>query len=188
MLAKHGGWVWVQSYATTVRNNRSSRPHCVVSVNYVLTNTECKELQLSENQIQAAKPVSQFVLCQDNYKLRTKAVKQRAKLRSAPYTQQVTRLLQPALSKHYRLPHSVPSSQLPQQMIGSLDCKRPGGWNTENSTASNIHTELRRTADRRCLDDCFSGMNQPTIRSLKDEPNDRYRLLHSTRTGFFLHH
>ncbi|MEQ2262792.1 hypothetical protein XENORESO_021070 [Xenotaenia resolanae] len=140
MLAKHGGWVWVQSYATIVRNNRSSRPHCVVSVNYVLTNTECKELQLSEDQIQAAKPVSQFVLCQDNYKLRTKAVKQRAKHRSAPYTQEVTSLLQPALSKHYRLPHSVRSSQLPQQMIGSLDCKRPGGWNTENSTASNIHT------------------------------------------------
>ncbi|MED6286989.1 putative secreted beta-glucosidase sim1 [Characodon lateralis] len=58
MLAKHGGWVWVQSYATIVHNNRSSRPHCVVSVNYVLTNTECKELQLSEDQIQAAKPVS----------------------------------------------------------------------------------------------------------------------------------
>uniref|UniRef100_A0AAX7SMU9 SIM bHLH transcription factor 1b n=1 Tax=Astatotilapia calliptera TaxID=8154 RepID=A0AAX7SMU9_ASTCA len=37
-LAKHGGWVWVQSYATIVHNSRSSRPHCIVSVNYVLTN------------------------------------------------------------------------------------------------------------------------------------------------------
>ncbi|OBS71814.1 hypothetical protein A6R68_13609 [Neotoma lepida] len=36
-LAKHGGWVWVQSYATIVHNSRSSRPHCIVSVNYVLT-------------------------------------------------------------------------------------------------------------------------------------------------------
>ena len=36
-LAKRGGWVWVQSYATIVHNSRSSRPHCVVSVNYVLT-------------------------------------------------------------------------------------------------------------------------------------------------------
>ncbi|OXB61301.1 hypothetical protein ASZ78_014338, partial [Callipepla squamata] len=35
-LAKHGGWVWVQSYATIVHNSRSSRPHCIVSVNYVL--------------------------------------------------------------------------------------------------------------------------------------------------------
>ncbi|XP_061675966.1 single-minded homolog 1-like isoform X2 [Syngnathoides biaculeatus] len=36
-LAKHGGWVWVQSYATIVHNSRSSRPHCIVSINYVLT-------------------------------------------------------------------------------------------------------------------------------------------------------
>uniref|UniRef100_A0A096LYC0 SIM bHLH transcription factor 2 n=1 Tax=Poecilia formosa TaxID=48698 RepID=A0A096LYC0_POEFO len=53
MLVKHGGWVWVQSYATVVHNSRSSRPHCVVSVNYVLTHrdTECQELQLSEDQV-----------------------------------------------------------------------------------------------------------------------------------------
>lgn len=36
LLAKDGGWVWVQSYATIVHNSRSSRPHCIVSVNYVL--------------------------------------------------------------------------------------------------------------------------------------------------------
>lgn len=35
-LAKDGGWVWIQSYATIVHNSRSSRPHCIVSVNYVL--------------------------------------------------------------------------------------------------------------------------------------------------------
>ena len=35
-LAKNGGWVWLQSYATIVHNSRSSRPHCIVSVNYVL--------------------------------------------------------------------------------------------------------------------------------------------------------
>ncbi|PWA14602.1 hypothetical protein CCH79_00017628, partial [Gambusia affinis] len=88
MLVKHGGWVWVQSYATIVHNSRSSRPHCVVSVNYVLTDTECKELQLSEDQIQVAKLTSQFVLSQDNHKqLRTKDIKQRTKLRPAPYTQ-----------------------------------------------------------------------------------------------------
>nr|XP_057909253.1 single-minded homolog 1-A isoform X1 [Doryrhamphus excisus] len=50
-LAKHGGWVWVQSYATIVHNSRSSRPHCIVSVNYVLTETEYKGLQLSLDQI-----------------------------------------------------------------------------------------------------------------------------------------
>uniref|UniRef100_A0A3Q3K071 SIM bHLH transcription factor 1b n=1 Tax=Monopterus albus TaxID=43700 RepID=A0A3Q3K071_MONAL len=49
-LAKHGGWVWIQSYATIVHNSRSSRPHCIVSVNYVLTETEYKGLQLSLDQ------------------------------------------------------------------------------------------------------------------------------------------
>ena len=35
-LTRGGGWVWVQSYATIVHNSRSSRPHCIVAVNYVL--------------------------------------------------------------------------------------------------------------------------------------------------------
>jgi len=35
-LVKHGGWLWMQSYATIVHNNRSSRPHCIVSVTYVI--------------------------------------------------------------------------------------------------------------------------------------------------------
>lgn len=39
-LTKTGGWVWMQSYATIVHNSRSSRPHCIVSVNYVLTAIE----------------------------------------------------------------------------------------------------------------------------------------------------
>ncbi|XP_059363351.1 single-minded homolog 1-A-like isoform X1 [Carassius carassius] len=55
-LAKQGGWVWVQSYATIVHNSRSSRPHCIVSVNYVLTDTEYKGLQLSLDQVMSAKP------------------------------------------------------------------------------------------------------------------------------------
>lgn len=32
--------MWMQSYVTIVHNSRSSRPHCIVSVNYVLTSTE----------------------------------------------------------------------------------------------------------------------------------------------------
>ncbi|CAH1402521.1 unnamed protein product [Nezara viridula] len=45
-LAKEGGWVWMQSYATIVHNSRSSRPHCIVSVNYVLSDHEAKDLLL----------------------------------------------------------------------------------------------------------------------------------------------
>lgn len=46
-MAKGGGWVWMQSYATIVHNSRSSRPHCIVSVNYVLSDHEASELVLS---------------------------------------------------------------------------------------------------------------------------------------------
>ncbi|XP_037954940.1 protein single-minded-like [Teleopsis dalmanni] len=49
-LTKGGGWVWVQSYATVVHNTRSSRPHCIVSVNYVLSEQEAKDLLLNEIQ------------------------------------------------------------------------------------------------------------------------------------------
>ncbi|XP_037923541.1 protein single-minded isoform X2 [Hermetia illucens] len=49
-LTKGGGWVWLQSYATVVHNTRSSRPHCIVSVNYVLSDREAKDLILNDMQ------------------------------------------------------------------------------------------------------------------------------------------
>ncbi|KAL4608728.1 hypothetical protein GN956_G24839 [Arapaima gigas] len=91
LLSKHGGWVWVQSYATIVHNSRSSRPHCIVSVNYVLTEIEYKDLQLSQEQNCATKPSlayrSPLASSQDSRKhLKAKAVKPKAK-KSAPYPQ-----------------------------------------------------------------------------------------------------
>ncbi|XP_033340184.2 bHLH transcription factor single-minded isoform X1 [Megalopta genalis] len=50
-LTKSGGWIWMQSCFTVVQNSRSSRPLCVVSVNYVLSERECKDLALSLEQI-----------------------------------------------------------------------------------------------------------------------------------------
>ncbi|KAF7260904.1 hypothetical protein EG68_01856, partial [Paragonimus skrjabini miyazakii] len=40
LMTKNGGWVWMQSYITIVHNSRSSRPNCIVSVNYLLSGTE----------------------------------------------------------------------------------------------------------------------------------------------------
>lgn len=40
ILCNNGGHFWIQSYATIVHNSRSSRPHCIVSVNYVLTSNQ----------------------------------------------------------------------------------------------------------------------------------------------------
>ncbi|XP_029704272.1 single-minded homolog 2-like isoform X1 [Takifugu rubripes] len=89
MLSKHGGWVWVQSYATIVHNSRSSRPHCIVSVNYVLSAAECKELQLSEDQNRAMKPGHGLSSTQDHPRhFRGKGARMKPKLRAAPYPEQ----------------------------------------------------------------------------------------------------
>uniref|UniRef100_A0A8D0G6G5 SIM bHLH transcription factor 2 n=1 Tax=Sphenodon punctatus TaxID=8508 RepID=A0A8D0G6G5_SPHPU len=93
LLSKHGGWVWIQSYATIVHNSRSSRPHCIVSVNYVLTDIEYKELQLSLDQVTISK--SQFS-CRNSMSAsqETRKVakprnnKMKTKLRTTPYPQQ----------------------------------------------------------------------------------------------------
>ncbi|CAL4109388.1 unnamed protein product, partial [Meganyctiphanes norvegica] len=50
-LTRDGGWVWVQSYATIVHNSRSSRPHCIVAVNYVLSDVEMRDTRLSWEQL-----------------------------------------------------------------------------------------------------------------------------------------
>nr|XP_006628112.1 PREDICTED: single-minded homolog 2 isoform X1 [Lepisosteus oculatus] len=93
LLSKHGGWVWVQSYATIVHNSRSSRPHCIVSVNYVLTEIEYKDLQLSHDQTSVSKPEiayrSTMPTSQDSRKqLKSKAVKIKTKPKTTPYPQQ----------------------------------------------------------------------------------------------------
>nr|XP_020764027.1 single-minded homolog 1 [Odocoileus virginianus texanus] len=92
-LAKRGGWVWVQSYATIVHNSRSSRPHCVVSVNYVLTDTEYKGLQLSLDQIAASKPAFSYAgsstpaLADSRKGAKSRLCSSKSKSRTSPYPQ-----------------------------------------------------------------------------------------------------
>ncbi|KAK4029320.1 hypothetical protein OUZ56_022322 [Daphnia magna] len=61
-LTRDGGWVWMQSYATIVHNSRSSRPHCIVAVNYVLSDVEAQSLQLSTEQMATASAASSTYL------------------------------------------------------------------------------------------------------------------------------
>ncbi|XP_061280621.1 single-minded homolog 2 isoform X2 [Bos javanicus] len=93
LLSKLGGWVWVQSYATVVHNSRSSRPHCIVSVNYVLTDIEYKELQLSLDQVSTSKSQDSWRTAlptsQETRKLaKPKNTKMKTKLRANPYPAQ----------------------------------------------------------------------------------------------------
>ncbi|CAL8266099.1 unnamed protein product [Merluccius merluccius] len=139
MLSKHGGWVWVQSYATIVHNSRSSRPHCVVSINYVLTDIEYQELQLSEEQNQATKSghsyKSSMASPQMHHKqLKTKTLKVKTRVKPAPYPQvgrnnncmYVWLCVYPAVAPNWAGPqqtgahHLLPSCTAPQHSSGAL--------------------------------------------------------------------
>ncbi len=67
-LTQSGGWVWVQSYATIVHNSRSSRPHCIVAINYVLSDREHPDLLLTTEQIPTVSKVQANVYCKYLYK------------------------------------------------------------------------------------------------------------------------
>lgn len=50
-MTKNGGYVWIQSHLTIVHNSRSSRPHCIVSVNYVVSERQEPDLVINSEQL-----------------------------------------------------------------------------------------------------------------------------------------
>uniref|UniRef100_A0AAQ4RRM6 Hypoxia-inducible factor 1-alpha n=1 Tax=Gasterosteus aculeatus aculeatus TaxID=481459 RepID=A0AAQ4RRM6_GASAC len=66
MLAKRGGFVWVETQATIIYNNKNSQPQCVVCVNFVLRYYKGSSLEekliLSMDQIEDVKPVTEELL------------------------------------------------------------------------------------------------------------------------------
>uniref|UniRef100_A0A668AIS4 Hypoxia-inducible factor 1-alpha n=1 Tax=Myripristis murdjan TaxID=586833 RepID=A0A668AIS4_9TELE len=59
MLAKRGGFVWVETQATVIYNNKNSQPQCVVCVNFVLSGIQEEKLILSLEQTEEIKPVKE---------------------------------------------------------------------------------------------------------------------------------
>lgn len=53
MLAKNGGYVWVETRGTVIYNSRNSQPQCIVCVNYVLSDIEEKSLIFSMDQTES---------------------------------------------------------------------------------------------------------------------------------------
>uniref|UniRef100_UPI0037E7D4BF endothelial PAS domain-containing protein 1b n=1 Tax=Semicossyphus pulcher TaxID=241346 RepID=UPI0037E7D4BF len=53
MLAKNGGYVWVETQGTVIYNNRNSQPQCIVCVNYVLSDIEEKSQIFSLEQTES---------------------------------------------------------------------------------------------------------------------------------------
>ncbi|KAM8945434.1 LOW QUALITY PROTEIN: endothelial PAS domain-containing protein 1 [Pelodytes ibericus] len=53
MLAKHGGYVWVETQGTVIYNTRNSQPQCIVCVNYVLSEIEKNDTVFSLDQTES---------------------------------------------------------------------------------------------------------------------------------------
>ncbi|KAL6102166.1 epas1 [Pungitius sinensis] len=53
MLAKNGGYVWVETQGTVIYNSRNSQPQCIVCINYVLSDIEEKSMVLSLKQTES---------------------------------------------------------------------------------------------------------------------------------------
>ncbi|XP_066519935.1 endothelial PAS domain-containing protein 1 [Hoplias malabaricus] len=53
MLAKHGGYVWMETQGTVIYNSRNSQPQCIVCINYVLSEIEEKSVIFSMDQTEA---------------------------------------------------------------------------------------------------------------------------------------
>ncbi|KAM4607841.1 endothelial PAS domain-containing protein 1b [Polymixia lowei] len=53
MLAKHGGYVWVETQGTVIYNSRNSQPQCIVCINYVLSDIEEKSMIFSMEQTES---------------------------------------------------------------------------------------------------------------------------------------
>ncbi|KAM3870871.1 hypoxia inducible factor 1 subunit alpha a [Diretmus argenteus] len=59
MLAKRGGFVWVETQATVIYNDKNSQPQCVVCVNFVLSGIQEEKLILSLEQTEDMKVVQE---------------------------------------------------------------------------------------------------------------------------------
>lgn len=53
MLAKNGGYVWMETQGTVIYNSRNSQPQCIVCVNYVLSDVEEKSTIFSMDQTES---------------------------------------------------------------------------------------------------------------------------------------
>uniref|UniRef100_A0A673AX69 Endothelial PAS domain-containing protein 1-like n=1 Tax=Sphaeramia orbicularis TaxID=375764 RepID=A0A673AX69_9TELE len=53
MLAKNGGYVWIETQGTVIYNSRNSQPQCIVCINYVLSDIEEKAMIFSLEQTES---------------------------------------------------------------------------------------------------------------------------------------
>ncbi|XP_067946380.1 single-minded homolog 1-like [Watersipora subatra] len=131
-MTKSGGWVWIQSYATIIHNSRSSRPHCIVSVNHVLSEFQSRSLQLHEEQLTSQKS--------DEGNLKVK--QHRSKPRKTPY------------SHLQESPNNMPTAQaVPSREVSISPIWQPhiNKWPLHREVKSPEHTAPHSYYDSRGL-------------------------------------
>ncbi|XP_059403482.1 single-minded homolog 2-like, partial [Carassius carassius] len=174
MLSKHGGWVWVQSCATIVHNSRSSRPHCIVSVNYVLTDVEYKEMQFSQDQSRSRPSLSyktsSLAAPQDSRKqLKAKAAKIKSKAKASPYHQTSLHADKPESPSWKSGPCSLSScqeqspgsesythTQATPRILSSLPSRREAPWSCAGANKAAAHLQTPASCS------AYSGTNTHT--------------------------
>ncbi|KAJ7341167.1 hypothetical protein JRQ81_004969 [Phrynocephalus forsythii] len=53
MLAKHGGYVWLETQGTVIYNTRNLQPQCIICINYVLSEIENNDIVFSMDQTES---------------------------------------------------------------------------------------------------------------------------------------
>uniref|UniRef100_A0A8C1WKI1 SIM bHLH transcription factor 1b n=1 Tax=Cyprinus carpio TaxID=7962 RepID=A0A8C1WKI1_CYPCA len=158
-LSKHGGWVWVQSYATIVHNSRSSRPHCIVSVNYVLTDTEYKGVALSLDQLKPSRPAFPYR-------------EQHTPEDNPPASSSRTQILVPA--------HSQFSSFQPERSDSDRDSQWGGSPLTDSASPPRLdHSD---TSEAACGSLCYAQTHTHTTHTQLCDQRGREGWWDATRT------
>ena len=139
-LTKNGGYVWMQSYATIVHNSRSSRPHCIVSINYVLSKKEYSNIVFDTEQINTTSAYQSTSADNEQYQQshRTKKLKlDESKVLPPVHHHNHTH---PHSLDHHHHHHHQPQPQ-PQQSIAHLNHE----YNSQVPTQTNIITSIPDT-------------------------------------------
>ncbi|EPY80313.1 endothelial PAS domain-containing protein 1 [Camelus ferus] len=64
MLAKHGGYVWLETQGTVIYNPRNLQPQCIMCVNYVLSEIEKNDVVFSMDQTES--PFKSHLMAMDS--------------------------------------------------------------------------------------------------------------------------
>jgi len=163
---KPGGYVWMQSFFTTVTSSRASRQNCVVSVNHIIGNVQhpneivsTSQQQINEEKSEPTATASPISRPSTNRKRKLKAAKSKTPPSETPYSSDFS------LFKRDKQDVSMTSQRLeyPHDTMGSSDSTVPsvGPYSRSHTFLQNFNSVAEQ--DNR---DALLGLryrNQPQL-------------------------